>query len=139
MVYPAPVRRLLPVLLTTSAVIAMPAVAFAADTDLEQSETDVFELAPLAVTVILGTVIPLLTGLLTKLNASPAVKGTINLLLAAIAGVITASLVEGGAAVFSSETLILAGLAWVQSVAAYLGFWQNININAKLAPGVGVG
>jgi hypothetical protein len=109
----------------------------AADTDLENSES-VLELAPLAVTVVLGTIIPLLTGILTKLNTSATVKGVVTLTLSAIAGVITQATTTDGGAILSDETLILAGLAWVQAVAAYLGLWRNLDTNAKLAPNKGI-
>lgn len=118
-------------------VVLAPAVALAADTDLENSES-ALNLAPLAVTAILGTVIPLLTGLVTKLTTSNKVKGVLTLTLSAVAGVVTQSLVDGGGAILSDETLILAALAWVQSIATYVGFWQNFDINAKLAPNKGL-
>jgi hypothetical protein len=113
-------------------------IQLAADTDLEDSES-VLELAPLAVTVILGTLIPLLTGILTKLEASAKLKGFVTLTLAAVAGVVTQAVTDNGGAIFSDETLILAGLAWVQSVASYLGLWQSLAVNAKLAPDQGLG
>ena len=110
----------------------------AADTDLENSES-LLELAPLATTFLLGTVIPLLTGLVTKLVASARLKAVITLFLSAVAGVVTQSLVDGGGAVLSDETLILAGIAFVQAIASYLGFWKNFDINEKLAPNQGLG
>jgi hypothetical protein len=120
------------------AVLLSPTLALAADTDLENSETTTFELSPLAVSVILGTLLPIITGLLTKLNARDWVKGLVNLVLSAVAGVITANLVVGGGAVVSDETLILAGISFVTSVASYFGFYQNVNLNAKLAPNSGL-
>jgi hypothetical protein len=97
------------------------------------------QMTPLVVTVIIGTVLPLLTGLLTKLQASDTVKGVVNLTLAAASGVITAGLVADGGALISREALIYAVLAWVQSVATYLGIWKSLDINARLIPTKGLG
>jgi hypothetical protein len=30
-------------------------------------------------------------------------------------------------------------LTWVQSIASYFGIWRTVNINARLAPSVGLG
>jgi hypothetical protein len=115
------------------------ALAAADTTDVTESETSVFELAPIAVTIVLGTLVPFVTGLVTKYLASEKLKAVVNLTLAAIVGVLTASTVVDGSAILSEDTLILAGLAWVQSVASYLGLWKTLNINAHLAPAVGLG
>jgi hypothetical protein len=112
--------------------------ALLAATDLETSETSV-ELSPFLVTLIIGTLLPIATGLLTKLNASDKVKGTVNLFLAAVTAIISQNLVEGGGAIFSEDTLLMGLLAFIASVAAYHGFWQNINIDEKLAPNTGIG
>lgn len=90
-------------------------------------------------TLIVGTVIPLIVGLLTKLNAKPGVKIIINLVLAAISGVIGTAVVADGVAKFSTTAVVLAGLSLVQSIATYLGIWKPLESHSKLLPNAGLG
>ena len=110
----------------------------AADTDLENSET-VFELSPLGVSVLLGTILPLVTALVTKYQAPNWVKAVVNMFLSAVAAVVVANTVDGGGAVLSDETLVMAGITFASSVVSYWGGWRTIDINARIAPNVGIG
>jgi hypothetical protein len=86
-----------------------------------------------------GVIIPLLVGLLTKLNASSAVKAVLNFGLSALAG--------GLATVSETDFqwkpfLVNFALTWVVSIATYYGLWSPSGVSAKvndIAPEVGIG
>ena len=112
--------------------VLVPTAVFAADTDLEDSQTDIFDLSPQAVALITGALLPLLVGLVTKSSTSSKLKGALLITLSAVAGVIAQATVDGGGAVFSQETLLAAGIAWVAAVATHFGFWQPTGATAKV-------
>lgn len=89
--------------------------------------------------LLVGTVIPLLVGLLTKLNASAGIKATLNLGLAALgAALVTANQVNFNWKPF----LVNFAFAWVVSVGTYYGFYKPSGVApavAAVAPGVGLG
>lgn len=89
--------------------------------------------------MITGTVIPLVVGLLTKITARPGVKIVTSLVLNAVSGIVGAAVVLDGNAVISTETLVLAGLTLIQSLATYVGIWKPLNSQAHLAPTKGLG
>ena len=109
-----------------------PLTAFGAETDLEQSETTLFELSPLAVSSLLGVIIPIVVGVITKSSASPGLKAVANIVLSGVAAVVTQNLVEGGGAVLSQDTLVLAALTWVVSIATYFGLYKPAGVTDKV-------
>lgn len=96
-------------------------------------------LGPLAIQAIVGTLIPVATGLVTKSAAGPSVKQAVTAFLAAVSGLITASVAETGVAVISVETALLAFLAWIVAVATYNGVYSAQHLNDRLAPNRGLG
>ena len=90
-----------------------------------------FDLTPYTVTLILGFVIPLVNGLVTKYTTPAWVKAVVGLVLAAVAGVINVSLTEGGGAVISQSTLKSAGLTFIVAVAAYAGVWKPFSLTSS--------
>ena len=91
------------------------------------------------IALLSGVVIPLLVGLLTKLNASSAVKSILNFGLSALAG---------GLATISETDfqwkpfLVNFAFTWVVSIATYYGLWAPTGTSAKvndIAPDVGIG
>lgn len=96
-------------------------------------------LAPLVVTMLSGLVIPLIVGLVTKSGASAQLKQVVTILLAGIAALITSSTLADGSAVFSLETLLLAGMAWLVSITSYLGVYRPLNLNDHTLPDRGLG
>lgn len=102
----------------------------------------VFTLDALLVSTLLGTVLPILVGLVTKLNAASWVKGVSLLFLSAVTGLISTSTTLDGTAVFSKESLILALIAWVTAVATYFGLLKPAEVTAVVqerTANVGVG
>lgn len=91
------------------------------------------------VSAILAFVIPVLTGLFTKINAAPAVKQVVTIVLAAVASLISTSTMQDGTAIVSKET----GLLWAMNVGiaitSYLGIYKPHDSNAKLSPESGLG
>lgn len=99
----------------------------------------VITVSAMLVTLISGTVIPLVHGLVTKLSASGPVNVIVGMALSAIAGVLGTATVLDGVAIFSSTTLIQAFLAWLAQVAMYARIWKPIGVYDKLLPGQGLG
>lgn len=77
------------------------------------------------IALITGVIVPLLVGLLTKINASPSVKSVLNFGLSALGGVL---------ATFSADTfewkgfLVNFALTWVISIATYYGLWRPTGV-----------
>lgn len=96
------------------------------------------------VTMIVGTLIPLLVGVVTK--SGNKYKGLAVLVLNAIsAAVVKATLPDGGA-VFTAQTAIAAVLGIVSSLATYEHLWAKVgltnnadhNPKALLGPNSGI-
>lgn len=89
--------------------------------------------------LLTGVIVPLLVGLLTKLNASPAVKSFINLGLTALG----AALVTSNQIGFSWKPFAVNfAVAWAVGIGTYYGFYKPTgvaNTVANVAPTVGVG
>lgn len=81
-------------------------------------------LAPQTVQIIIGILLPLLVGAVTKLNASKAVKSFVLLVLSLIGGTISQAIGADGSAFFSQDMLIGVAATWVVAIATYYGFWK---------------
>jgi hypothetical protein len=135
-------RRFLLALATMAGVLLVPSVVFAgaeppaADTPPvalnSETDTDLFTLSPVLVIFVLGTVIPFLNGLITKVSTSSAVKAIVSLLLSAVAGLVTVAITPGGGAVFSEQALVAAGLAFATQLVTYLGFWKPLGVTSSV-------
>jgi chromate transport protein ChrA len=90
-------------------------------------EVDVAALAMLA-----GTIIPLLTGLLTKLKASSQVKALVAAVLSIAAGVVTELQMGDGKSTLAA--LVVAGLAaYTTSGVSYTNLWKPIGAAETVA------
>lgn len=78
-----------------------------------------------------GTVVPILVALTTKLNASSAIKGAINLVLSAVAGLIATAIAGGG--VLTQQAVVAGFLALLASVASYYGGWKPVGVTGAVA------
>jgi hypothetical protein len=99
----------------------------------------VFSLSPVYVTVLIGVVLPILVGLITKTSAPAKVKVIANMLLSAAAALITGALNEEGYALISTEMLAQAVILFVVSTASYLGIYKPLEVPERLAPDKGFG
>lgn len=75
----------------------------------------------LVVTMLVGTILPILVGLVTKSTASSGLKGVALLFLSAVQGFVVNQTVADGSAVFTTEGVLLALLGFVAAVASYFG------------------
>ena len=91
------------------------------------------------VTTVIGVLIPVLVGLLTKLKASSTLKAVLNIVLGAIQSLIVSSMIDGGGALISKNTFILWVLSLIVSVASYVGVYKPTGISSKLFPNSGLG
>jgi len=96
-------------------------------------------ISAVAVTLIIGTILPVLVGLVTKLDASSKLKGGLLLVLNATQGLIVASQVSDGGASFTVDAVVLFIAGVSVSLMSYYGFYKPNDVPAKLAPGFGVG
>lgn len=96
-------------------------------------------ISAVAVTLIIGTILPVLVGLVTKLDASSKLKGALLLVLNAAQGLIVASRVSDGGANFTVDALVLFVAGVAVSLMSYYGFYKPHDVSAKLAPDFGIG
>ena len=92
----------------------------------------------LLVTIIVSHLTPILTGLLTRINASASAKQVVAAFLSAVTGLVASSTLADGTAVFSTSTLTLAAIAFVANQTAYLGLYRPHSANSYLLPNSGV-
>lgn len=89
--------------------------------------------------LLIGVIVPLLVGLLTKLNAAPAVKSVLNLGLTALG----AALVTSNQIGFTWKPfLVNFAVAWAVGIGTYYGFYKPTGVAgtvANVAPNTGIG
>lgn len=77
-----------------------------------------------------GTIVPILVGLLTKLHASPAVRGLLNLVLSAVTGLIAVAVTQDG--VLDKASIVAGFMALVASVGTYYGVLKPIGVTGAI-------
>lgn len=82
--------------------------------------------------LLVGTLIPILVGLITKANAPAAVKSICMIVLSAIGAAFVVSTQADGTAVFSKETIVATLNTIVQAVATYYGVWKPSGVSGKV-------
>lgn len=99
------------------------------------------ELSPFVISILIGTVVPILTGLATKLHASDSTKAIVALVMSIIAGTITA--VVKIDPITWQAVVTCAGAAFAANVVSYKGAWSVIGgphvPGALIAPDKGIG
>jgi hypothetical protein len=94
------------------------------------------------VALIAGTLIPLVTGLITKLSAQPGTKAIIALALSAAVAVLNAIVVAQGEFLVRDITILFA-TTFTTQVVTYLGLWKPVgggaSPGAKATAEIGVG
>lgn len=100
------------------------------------------ELSAFMVTLIVSAVIPVLTGLLTKLTTPGWVKGSLTLFLNAVNALVMGGVMADGSAVLTKEAVVTALIGFVVSVSTYNGIYKPANLNSssdgKLFPNRGL-
>jgi hypothetical protein len=79
-------------------------------------------LDPTVLAIITGALIPLVTGVLTKLDSSTHVKATVALVLSVLVGVATT--ITADASFTVEDVFEAAGTAFAANLTAYLGVWK---------------
>lgn len=115
--------------------LAAPSVAHAAADDGSGFS---LELNASLVTMIVAYLIPLLTGLITKIDTTAMWKGLVTLVLNLVSAAIVTATVADGTAVWSTETLLTALGGFAVSIVSYLGLFKPVAINGKLVPDKGL-
>lgn len=93
--------------------------------------------------LILNTIIPVVTGLITTYPLVGWAKGLITLFLNAVVAFLTVN-AAGDTAVFSTQTLWIAVIGFVLSVVSYLAVWSRTRLTSSrpdslLFPNFGIG
>jgi ABC-type thiamin/hydroxymethylpyrimidine transport system permease subunit len=91
------------------------------------------------VAIITGVLLPFVVGLVTKYSSSARLKAIVNVVCAGIAAFIVRGTVDNGDFVFDQAWLLEWVGTFLVSIATYLGVYGHWDINAKLAPTVGLG
>lgn len=82
------------------------------------------------ISILVGIVLPLLTGVITKIGAGSALKAATNAVLSVVAGVITNLAVNPQIDV--QAVLFSIALAFVSSVATYHSLWVPTDVVRKV-------
>lgn len=115
----------------------LPAVAYAQTA--ETAGDAVLAIPQATWAIIMGTVVPVVVGIITKLAAPSWLKGFINLVLSAVAGLIATATQADGSALFTQSTLVNAAVAFVTATAMYYSIWKPLHVNEHTAPEKGLG
>lgn len=91
------------------------------------------------VSLILGLVLPIVAGFLTRPTAPAGVKVVTGIVVAGVAALVTNAVRDDGSAVLSWDMVVQFGLIYGPQIAAYYGIWRPIDINAKTGPGLPIG
>lgn len=102
----------------------------------------VFQADVATLSLIVGVVLPILVGVVTKELASGGLKATLLALFSGVAGLVNGAINADG--VFTRESLYAAATTWVIAVATYYGYWKPTGAAQKVAQatdkaGIGVG
>lgn len=84
------------------------------------------------IAILAGIVIPLLTGLVTKLRAGSAVKAVTTAVLAVLAGAVTSLVVEPEKGIALYDFFYATALAFISSIATYYGFWKPTGVTNEV-------
>lgn len=88
------------------------------------------------VSLLLGLVLPFVLALVLRPAAPEPVKVIGGIVVAGAAALIKEAVQADGSAVLSWEMLVQFALIYVPQIAAYVGIWKPLNINARTGPGV---
>lgn len=97
------------------------------------------ELSNQMVEILVGLVLPLVVGLVTKYSASRKLKVVAGILVAGIAATLLEAATEGGGALLTEEHLWSFVRVYGAQIAAYLGVYGPLDANESLAPRFGLG
>lgn len=82
-------------------------------------------------TFISGTLIPLVTGIITKQVASSALKAVCTAVLATVAGLVTSAMTHDGT-LYLEESLMAVMVTFVTAISTYYGFLKPTGISGTV-------
>lgn len=88
---------------------------------------DSFTVDPAVLSILLGVVIPVITGVVTKEVAHAGLKATVLLFLSGLTGVLASA--QTNDSVISKQTLIFAAVAWAVGVATHFGWLKPTGVS----------
>jgi len=91
------------------------------------------------VTALVSFLSPAAVAVLTKINASTAVKRVVGLVVAAVIAYIVESTLSNGTAVLSLGTLVLTIVGVIVQQTSYAQLWRLFGLNQHLFPNFGLG
>lgn len=91
------------------------------------------------VTLIVGFLLPVLVGLVTKYNAPNWVKIAVTGFTSIAASLIIANTTDVGTAVLSWDMIATALFQWAVTIVAYLGIYKPLDATKKMLPEQGLG
>lgn len=125
------------------ALVSIPTAVFAAEGPVApvavQGTSHTVTLTPMAWTIITGLILPFVVAAITKAGSSATFKGVVAIVAAAVAALVERATLADGSALFSTGLLLDIGLVYVPQLMTYLGVWQHVDLNAKIAPTKGLG
>jgi len=92
--------------------------------------------APL-LTLLSGLAIPLIVGLVTKLEASTGTKSLLTVILAVGAGACQVLVAGGG--ILTEDMVLQATITLGLALGSFYGIYSPLNTDARLAPSKGIG
>lgn len=125
------------------ALLAIPSMVFA-DTGpvapvAVQGTSHAVTLTPMAWTIITGLILPFVIALIMKANASAPFKAVVGIVAAAVAAIVERATLADGSAIVTTGLLVDILMVYGPQILTYLGLWQHVNLNAKIAPTKGLG
>lgn len=86
-------------------------------------------------TLVIGVVLPILVGIVTKKVESRKLKGALLILFSSISGLITTGISANG--VFTSDAIVAAVVSYVIATAMYYGVWKPQGISDYVQENIG--
>lgn len=99
---------------------------------LDAGDVSTIALAAPIVSLIVGLLIPVLNGLLTKVTTSSGVKALLTLGLSTISAIVTNGLLADGSSVFTTQTLYTALITYGVAVLSYVGAYKPLGVTSSL-------
>lgn len=112
-------------------VALLPAASAYADAGDEAGQPKVFVVSAPVIMTLVGIVIPVLNGLLTKANTSGTVKGVLTIVLTAVGTLLVNATVADGTGVFTSQVLFTWAYTTVIAIVSYVGVWKPANVTSN--------
>jgi hypothetical protein len=89
------------------------------------------EINPFLMTLLIGTVLPLLVGVATKLSTKPIYKSLLLIFFDAVTTLLSGAAMVGSSYVLSRENLITGLFAFLASVGTYTGLWKSAGLTSS--------